>query len=150
MDNFKNNVQTKDQKAFKDWMNVTIRKIERLAIQYGLSSKDAGLAAELVFRELYSRLEELVDRMNETELYRNALNVLERFQTDSSEEQLFSFQEDNELHGRIRALPPEYRIPFILFQFHSKSNIEIVEITGLTEQQVDTALQQSTSPNRRT
>ncbi|MFC5602180.1 sigma factor-like helix-turn-helix DNA-binding protein [Sporosarcina koreensis] len=135
-----------DQEAFKEWMGMHIRKIEQFALQNGLARKSAGTVAETVFRDLYVSLGELDEReLAEEELYRRTLNVLDRLQTETFHEDLFSFQEDNDLHSRVCALPKEYRVPFILDRFHNKSSKEIAEITGRTVHQAEQAVNEALS-----
>lgn len=139
LDILEKKIPSGDREAFKEWMGMHIRKIEQFALQYGVTRKEAGAVAERVFKELYDS-REAESGLTEEELYRRALNVLHSLQTETPSEKLFSFEEDNELHRRIIALPKEYRVPFILERFHNKSSKEITEITGLTEQRAEQAV----------
>ncbi|WP_339254612.1 hypothetical protein NSQ43_08070 [Sporosarcina sp. FSL W8-0480] len=129
-----------DSEGFKEWMNLNIRPIELFAAQYGVSQKEAKNVAESVFKDLYQRLggELTIDQLQEKYLFKSAIQKLTEIR--SNEEQqvgLFPFEEDNKLHRRIISVPPKLRIPFILSVFHGKSTVEIADLVGRTDEQVE-------------
>lgn len=130
-----------DQEAFKEWIDMHIRTIERFAIQYGSTKEQAGIVAETVFRNIYESLADLTDgHLNESTLFTNALEELNGKKPGDLSDGLFPFEEDNELHLRLVAMPKDCRVPFILDRLHHKTTREISEITSVTEQQVEQAL----------
>lgn len=135
-----------DQEAFKEWMDVHIRTIERFAIQYGASLELAGTVAETIFRNIYESFEDVAEvDLKESALIRTALEELDGRQNVEPSGGFFSFEEDDELHHRVVGMPKEYRVPFILNQFHKKTATQIAEITGETEQHVEQSLTQARS-----
>lgn len=135
-----------NQEAFEEWMGLHIRKIERFAIQYGVTLEEAGKVAETVFRKIYKSLGDLTgNHLKESTLFINAIKELDGRQTADISDGLFSFEEDNELHRRLIGMPTECRVPFILARFHNKSIVEISEITGATEQQAEQAVNEAHS-----
>ena len=77
--------------------------IERFAIQYGCALKQAADIAEETFRKLHNQLDSIGNEESLIcTLYKNALNSLAYAQqTDPSNEAIFPFEEDQELHDRI-------------------------------------------------
>ncbi|MGN7387363.1 RNA polymerase sigma factor [Sporosarcina sp. SAFN-015] len=128
-----------DQVTFKGWMEKHVRTIERFAVQFGASLEEAGTVTEKAYRNVYKDHRDVTD-LKESTLYINVLQELDGRQTAETSGGFFSFEEDNELHCKLIGMPAEYRVPFILDRFHTKSLIEIAEITGMTEQQVRLAL----------
>lgn len=144
LEDLKHRVLQGNRDAFKEWMDVYIQSIERFSISYGVTLKEAGRVAETVFRNLYHSLEDLTeDQLEEKALYKSVLNELERLQIDHSVEDLFPFEEDNELHRYIVNLSPELRVPLILFNFHHKSISEIAAILDQSEEQVENSLKEA-------
>lgn len=146
MGNLEKRILQGEQEAFKEWIRLHIRKIERFARQYGASLEEASTVAENVFRNIYESLEDVTgNHLKESSLFINAIKELDGRQTADISGGLFSFEEDNELHRRLVALPKECRVPFILVRFHKKTMKEIAEITGLTEQQANQAVNEAYS-----
>ncbi|WP_339254610.1 hypothetical protein NSQ43_08065 [Sporosarcina sp. FSL W8-0480] len=144
MEDLKHRVLQGNQDAFKEWMDVYIRSIERFSISYGVTLKEAGRVAETVFRNLYHSLEDLTDdQLEENTLYKSVLNELEGLQIDHSVEDLFPFEEDNELHRHVTRLSPEIRVPLILYNFHDKSIPDIAVILEQSEEQVENSLKEA-------
>ncbi|MFS0688930.1 hypothetical protein AB1K89_06780 [Sporosarcina sp. 179-K 8C2 HS] len=133
-----------DQEAFKEWMDMHIRKIESFAIQCGLSPKEAGKVTETVFRDIFHSLGELTqEQLEERNLIKSVLHELTGLTLADSPEALFPFEEDNELHRKIISLPYEVKVPFILAQFHHKSISEIATIMDQTEQQAAHSIEEA-------
>ncbi|WHT49757.1 hypothetical protein QNH10_09915 [Sporosarcina thermotolerans] len=141
LEDLKHRILQGNQDAFREWMDVYIRPIERFSISFGVTLKEAGAVTETVFRTLYHSLEDLTeDQLDENALFKSALIELEGLQIDDSKEGLFPFEEDNELHSHIVNLSPELRVPLILFNFHHKSIPEIASILDQPEQQVERSI----------
>lgn len=118
-----------DREAFKEWMELYIRAIERLAVQYGMRPQDAGKLAESIFGNLYNELGQLIEeQLEEKALFKTSLQSMKELQVQTSEMGLFPFEEDNELHAQLIDLPIEERIAFILSNLHGKSNEDIAWI----------------------
>ncbi|WP_252503912.1 hypothetical protein [Sporosarcina sp. Marseille-Q4943] len=133
-----------DREAFKEWMDLHIRAIERFAIQHGVTPKEAGKVAETVFRDLFEEIGQLTEeQLEEIVLFKNSIKELNELMPDNSVEGLFPFEEDTELHRRIIGLPQEVKIPFILAKFHNKSISDIAAIVCMTDQQVELSLQEA-------
>lgn len=142
LDRLKKKVFTDDRDAFKEWMDVHIQAIERLAIVYGLSPRDAGEFAETIFGKLYNDRGQLSEeQLEEKALYKTVLRNLEEYQVEVSETGILPFEEDNKLHAQLIALPREERFIFILFRFHQKSVEDIAWITEKPIEYVNDLLQ---------
>lgn len=124
-------VKAGEIKAFEKWMDPHSEAIERFAIQYGCSLKQAGEVAEQTFRSFRERL----DSMGEEDslvytLYSNALQVLENIQiVNPSTETIFLFEEDQQLHNQIVQLEVGKKVPLILSAFHLMDDLGIATIT---------------------
>ncbi|MCM3711571.1 RNA polymerase sigma factor [Sporosarcina luteola] len=130
-----------DQEAFKEWLDMHIWKIERFAIQYGVSLEQSATVAETVFRNRFESSNELTeDDLKESSLLTSTLKMLDGMQPADFSDGLFLFEEDDELHRRLVALPKKCRVPFILNRFYNKSSKEIAEITGMTVQLAEQAV----------
>ncbi len=121
-----------------------IRKLERFAIQCGISPKEAGKVTETVFRDIFRRLGEMTqEQLEERYLLKSVLHELNGLTLADSPEGLFPFEEDNELHRKIISLPHEVKVPFIFAQFHHKSISEIAAILDQTEQQAAHSIEEA-------
>lgn len=144
MDSLRSKILTGDREAFKEWMEMHIQPIERLAIIYGLTPQDAGKMVETIFRDLYNDFGQLTEeRLEENRLFKIALRNLEGIQAEVSEVDVFPFQEDNELLARLIELPREERFVFILSQFNQKSIGDIAWIIDQPVEHVSPLLQKA-------
>lgn len=135
-------VRAGEKDAFEKWMDIYSGDIERFVIQYGCTLKQAADLAEETFRNLHNQLDSI---SNEESLvctvYKKALKSLAFVQqTDAPNETLFPFEEDQELHDQIGNLEMEYKVPFILSQFHKLDDSEIVKITDTSLETVEQAI----------
>lgn len=144
LDSLEKRIMTGNHDAFKQWMDIHIQQIERLAIQYGVTPQEAGKVAETVFGDLYNHLNQLTeDQLEEKALLKTALLLLNEFHVEVFETGIFPFEEDNELHASLLDLPKEEHIAFILSRFHEKSNVEIARVMNKTLVQVNDLLQEA-------
>ena len=119
MDSLEKRIINGDHEAFKQWMDIHIYQIERLAVQYGVAPQEAGKVAETVFGDLYNSFGQLTEeQLEEKALYKSAWQKVNGLHVAITESGLFSFEEDNELHASLLNLSNEERIAFILSRFH--------------------------------
>ncbi|QNK89212.1 hypothetical protein H7992_05765 [Sporosarcina sp. resist] len=135
-------VRAGEKDAFEKWMDIYSGDIERFVIQYGCTLKQAADLAEETFRNLHNQLDSISNEESLVcTLYKKALKSLAFVQqTDAPNETLFPFEEDQELHDQIGNLEMEYKIPFILSQFHKLDDSEIVKITDTSLETVEQAI----------
>ncbi|MFS0688931.1 hypothetical protein AB1K89_06785 [Sporosarcina sp. 179-K 8C2 HS] len=144
MGSLKNRVINGEREAYKEWMDLHIREIERFAIQYGVTPKEAGKVTENIFREFFRKIDQLPEeQLEEMNLLKTAIQELDVLLPENSSEGLFPFDEDNELHRKIIRLPQEVKNPFILAKFQNKSVSDIAAIVCMTDQQVERSLQEA-------
>ena len=131
-------MKTGDSTAFKQWMNKHAENIERFAIQFGCTQKQAGTVAEATFRTLYHNIKLFNDDDSmSTRLYQIALEQLvHENEKELQLEKTFSFEEDQELHEKIGQLEKKSKVCFILSQFQEKTDEEIAMIVGMSEEAV--------------
>lgn len=131
-----------EKDAFEKWMDIYSGDIERFAIQYGCASKQAADVAEETFRKLHNQLDTIGNEESLVcILYKNSLKSLIYVQqTDSQNEQLFPFEEDQELHNRIVKIETVKKVPFILSHFHMLDDLEIAAIMDTSLEEVHVAI----------
>ena len=113
-------IKSGDSTAFEKWMDIHSENIELLAIQYGYSREQAGKLTEETFRILHNDLENQADdKLLLHSLYKIALNRLEKNrEATQSQDIIFRFEEDQQLHEEIIRLDEKKKVSFILSQFH--------------------------------
>ena len=131
-------IKSGDSTAFEKWMDIHSKNIELLAIQYGYSREQAGKLTEETFRTLHNDLENQADdKLLLHSLYKIALNRLEKNrEATQSQDIIFRFEEDQQLHDEIIHLDEKKKLPFILSQFHGMKVLDIATVTGTSEEAV--------------
>jgi len=135
-------VKAGEIKAFEKWMDIYSEAIERFAIQYGCSLKQAGEVAEETFRILRGQLDSMGDEDSLVyTLYSNALQILEYIQIATRPtETIFLFEEDQQLHNQIVQLELENKVPLILSVFHLMDELGVATITDTSPEVVKQTL----------
>jgi len=135
-------VRAGEKDAFNKWMDIYSGDIERFAIQYGCTLKQAADVAEETFRNLHRQLDSISNEESLVcTLYKKALKSLAFVQqTDVPNETIFPFDEDQELHDQIVNLEMQYKVPFILSQFHILDDSEIAKIMDTSLVTVEQAI----------
>ncbi|KAA0944011.1 sigma-70 family RNA polymerase sigma factor [Sporosarcina sp. ANT_H38] len=135
-------VRAGEREAFEKWMDIYSGDIERFAVQFGCSLKQAGEVAEKTFRKLHIQLESFDNEASLVcALYKNVLNSLAFAQREIQEnESILAFKEDQELHDQIVKLEMRIKVPFILSEFHKLDELEIAAIMDTSPEGVQQAI----------
>ncbi|WP_203249249.1 RNA polymerase sigma factor [Sporosarcina beigongshangi] len=131
-----------DIALFEEWMDLYAHQIERFAFQYGYSSEKAAQLTVETFRAIYNNEEKMVE--GKLSIYKIALDQLVHAQqSDSEEETILPFEEDQQLHEKINALEEKAKVSLILSRFHNMSEAEIATILEISEEAVREAIRQA-------
>jgi DNA-directed RNA polymerase specialized sigma24 family protein len=138
-------VRAGDIESFEKWMDSYSGDIERFAVQYGCSLKQAGEVAEETFRTLHNQLDSIGNEESIVyALYKNTLKSHgSTKQADSTNKTIFPFEEDQELHDQIVQLKTGNKVPFILSKFHKLDDLEIATIIGTSPETVKQAIMEA-------
>ncbi|MFD1927572.1 RNA polymerase sigma factor [Sporosarcina siberiensis] len=139
------NIMDGDLKALEIWIHLHSEKIVRFAYQYGLPIEIALEVATQTFEEFKNETGSINDgKQFLPELYKIIIRKVGTLQpTSTAQENLFSFEEDAELHQDIGKLDANIRIPIILSKFHDFNFEEIAIVLNTTEKEVSTWIDQA-------
>ncbi|QTD42680.1 hypothetical protein [Sporosarcina sp. Te-1] len=118
----------------KDRLMQLAGRIEQLAIQFGIPAEDAGVWTETFFQK-YQAEHRMDEELDKVLVYRSVYERLSMREPTLMKE-LFRFEEDNELLGRLTDLPIKMKSVILLSHFHGLSLEEIAHVTGLDEQDI--------------
>ena len=128
--------------AFEQWMDIYSGDIERFAIQYGCTLKQAVDVTGETFRNFHNQLEshDFEKPLIET-LYKHAVNILSNTRlANTPNEPILLFEEDQELHNKIVMLETDRKVPFILSKFHHLDDVGIAAILDTAEETIEQAI----------
>ena len=135
-------VRAGEREAFEKWIDIYSGDIERFAVQYGCSLKQAGEVAEETFRNLHNQLDSIGNEESLVcALYKNALKSLAYVQQAIHRmKRYFLLKKIRNCITRLSNLKREIKVPFILSEFHKMDNLEIATITDTSPKIVEQAI----------